>query len=84
MNYPYGLLILACFTRNELSGALSGLTRVRRFHKTMLTIFCTKEQLNSEISSCLDFLKFIYEFFGFQFSMKLSTRPEKFMGEIEL
>lgn len=70
--------------RNELSGALSGLTRVRRFQQDDAHIFCTKEQLNSEISSCLDFLKFIYEIFGFQFSMKLSTRPEKFMGEIEL
>ncbi|WUR03194.1 threonine-tRNA ligase (TARS1) [Vairimorpha necatrix] len=69
--------------RNELSGALTGLTRVRRFQQDDAHIFCTKEQVKNEIIGCLDFLKFIYEIFNFKFSLFLSTRPEKFIGEIE-
>lgn len=69
--------------RNELSGALTGLTRVRRFQQDDAHIFCTKEQVKEEISNCLDFLKHIYGIFNFQFSLFLSTRPDKFIGEIE-
>ncbi|KAI8622433.1 hypothetical protein BC830DRAFT_1057088 [Chytriomyces sp. MP71] len=70
--------------RNEASGALSGLTRVRRFQQDDAHIFCTLEQLTSEIAGCFDFLKHVYEnVFGFTWSMKLSTRPEKYLGDIE-
>ncbi|CAG0902007.1 unnamed protein product [Cyprideis torosa] len=68
--------------RNELSGALSGLTRVRRFQQDDAHIFCARSQIKDEIRDCLDFLKTIYDLFGFSFSLNLSTRPEKYMGEI--
>jgi threonyl-tRNA synthetase len=67
--------------RNELSGALSGLTRVRRFQQDDAHIFCMPEQIPEEIRGCLDFLKSVYTVFGFSFDLKLSTRPEKFMGD---
>lgn len=70
--------------RNELSGALTGLTRVRRFQQDDAHIFCTPEMIKDEISNCLEFLSAVYETFGFDFVLKLSTRPEKFMGEIEM
>ncbi|KAE9414121.1 hypothetical protein Angca_002497, partial [Angiostrongylus cantonensis] len=69
--------------RNEMSGALSGLTRVRRFQQDDAHIFCRRDQIGSEIKGCLDFLSFCYEeVFGFTFKLNLSTRPEGFLGEI--
>jgi len=70
--------------RNELSGALTGLTRVRRFQQDDAHIFCAPEQINSEIDGALDFLKHVYGVFGFSLTMALSTRPEKFIGKIEV
>lgn len=70
--------------RNELSGALTGLTRVRRFQQDDAHIFCAPEQIKSEITGCLDFLRSVYGKFGFTFDLVLSTRPEKFLGEIEV
>ncbi|XP_064867377.1 threonine--tRNA ligase 1, cytoplasmic [Oncorhynchus nerka] len=67
--------------RNELSGALTGLTRVRRFQQDDAHIFCTMDQIEEEIKGCLDFLRTVYECFGFSFKLNLSTRPEKFLGE---
>uniref|UniRef100_A0A0B7AL01 threonine--tRNA ligase n=1 Tax=Arion vulgaris TaxID=1028688 RepID=A0A0B7AL01_9EUPU len=67
--------------RNETSGALSGLTRVRRFQQDDAHIFCRKDQVEEEINKCLDFLKCVYAIFNFTFSLKLSTRPDKFLGE---
>lgn len=68
--------------RNEYSGALTGLTRVRRFQQDDAHIFCTMEQLETEMDGCLDFLQHIYGIFGFTFTLKLSTRPEKFLGDV--
>ncbi|XP_054630882.1 threonine--tRNA ligase 1, cytoplasmic [Dunckerocampus dactyliophorus] len=67
--------------RNELSGALTGLTRVRRFQQDDAHIFCSMEQIEDEIKGCLDFLRTVYGVFGFTFKLNLSTRPEKFLGE---
>lgn len=69
--------------RNELSGALTGLTRVRRFQQDDAHIFCRPEQLGHEMTNCLLFLKHVYGVFGFKFSLKLSTRPEKYLGNLE-
>ncbi|GMT34356.1 hypothetical protein PFISCL1PPCAC_25653, partial [Pristionchus fissidentatus] len=70
--------------RNEMSGALTGLTRVRRFCQDDAHIFCRPDQIAAEIGGCLDFLAFAYEkVFGFTFKLNLSTRPEGFLGEIE-
>ncbi|XP_065836826.1 threonine--tRNA ligase 1, cytoplasmic-like [Oscarella lobularis] len=68
--------------RNELSGALSGLTRVRRFQQDDAHIFCASEQIKSEMRNCLEFVKAVYDVFGFTFKLYLSTRPETFLGEI--
>uniref|UniRef100_A0A2K6FL20 threonine--tRNA ligase n=1 Tax=Propithecus coquereli TaxID=379532 RepID=A0A2K6FL20_PROCO len=70
--------------RNELSGALTGLTRVRRFQQDDAHIFCAMEQIEDEIKGCLDFLRTVYSVFGFSFKLNLSTRPEKFLGDIEV
>lgn len=70
--------------RNEYSGALTGLTRVRRFQQDDAHIFCTPEQIKDEINGCLDFLRFVYETFGFTFNLCLSTRPESYLGELEV
>ncbi|KAM6936728.1 threonine--tRNA ligase 1, cytoplasmic [Lycodopsis pacificus] len=69
--------------RNELSGALGGLTRVRRFCQDDAHIFCTPEQLEEEIVACLDFVRSVYQVFGFSFHCLLSTRPEPCLGEPE-
>jgi len=70
--------------RNELSGTLHGLTRVRRFQQDDAHIFCTPEQIGDEMKSCLDFLQHVYGTFGFSFNLKLSTRPEKYLGDIQV
>jgi threonyl-tRNA synthetase len=70
--------------RNELSGALTGLTRVRRFQQDDAHIFCSTDQIKSEIEGALDFMSHVYGIFGFEFNLELSTRPENFIGEIEM
>eukprot|EP01130_Rhizamoeba_saxonica_P018959 TRINITY_DN9684_c0_g1_i1.p1 TRINITY_DN9684_c0_g1~~TRINITY_DN9684_c0_g1_i1.p1 ORF type:complete len:680 (+),score=186.53 TRINITY_DN9684_c0_g1_i1:42-2081(+) len=70
--------------RNELSGALSGLTRVRRFQQDDAHIFCREDQIKDEIRNCLEFMQFVYvDIFKFEFRLDLSTRPEnKYMGDL--
>jgi threonyl-tRNA synthetase len=79
---PLRLADFGVLHRNEASGALSGLTRVRRFQQDDAHIFCRLDQIGQEMDGCLDFLKHIYGIFGFTFYLKLSTRPEKFLGEV--
>ncbi|GFY76616.1 threonine--tRNA ligase 1, cytoplasmic [Trichonephila inaurata madagascariensis] len=81
---PLRLADFGVLHRNEISGALTGLTRVRRFQQDDAHIFCTPEQITSEINGALDFLKHVYGVFGFSFQLKLSTRPENYLGEIEM
>ncbi|KAF9358674.1 threonyl-tRNA synthetase [Mortierella sp. AD094] len=69
--------------RNEASGALGGLTRVRRFQQDDAHLFCRLDQLGDEMDATLDFLQYVYGIFGFEFSLALSTRPEKYLGKIE-
>ena len=64
--------------RNEISGALSGLTRVRRFHQDDGHIFCRPSQVKDEISKSLDFVRLVYQALGFKdYALVLSTKPEK-------
>ncbi|XP_063001789.1 threonine--tRNA ligase, mitochondrial [Elgaria multicarinata webbii] len=81
---PLRLADFGVLHRNEPSGALTGLTRVRRFQQDDAHIFCSMDQLEGEIGSCLDFLQAVYSVFGFTFRFFLSTRPEKFLGEPHL
>nr|XP_022920739.1 threonine--tRNA ligase, cytoplasmic isoform X1 [Onthophagus taurus] len=81
---PLRLADFGVLHRNELSGALTGLTRVRRFQQDDAHIFCAIEQIKDEIKGALDFLQHVYGIFGFTFNLVLSTRPEKFLGEVEV
>ena len=67
--------------RNEPSGSLHGLMRVRGFTQDDAHIFCTEDQIESEVTSCIKMVYDIYSTFGFQnIQVKLSTRPEKRIG----
>jgi threonyl-tRNA synthetase len=70
--------------RNELSGALTGLTRVRRFQQDDAHIFCRPDQIKAEVLGALDFMRFVYSKFGMSYKLELSTRPEKALGDMEL
>ena len=70
--------------RNEISGALSGLTRVRRFQQDDAHIFCRFDQIMDEVLNYLDFMSYVYEIFGFKYELYLSTRPEKMLGSTKL
>ena len=70
--------------RNEISGALSGLTRVRRFQQDDAHIFCRYDQIMDEVMNFLDFMDYCYKVFGFEYELYLSTRPEKMLGSSEL
>ncbi|KAL6451131.1 THS1 Threonine--tRNA ligase [Candida maltosa Xu316] len=80
---PWRVADFGVIHRNEFSGALSGLTRVRRFQQDDAHIFCTAEQIGTEIAGVFDFLKKMYGIFGFEFKMELSTRPEKYVGDLD-
>ena len=67
--------------RNEITGALSGLTRVRRFQQDDAHIFCMPNQIMTEVLGVLDFLDHVYGIFGFQFELDLSTRPADKLGD---
>jgi threonyl-tRNA synthetase len=80
---PWRVADFGVLHRNEASGALSGLTRVRRFQQDDAHIFCREDQIKDEITDLFDFLKEVYGLLDFTYKMKLSTRPEKFMGKRE-
>jgi threonyl-tRNA synthetase len=66
--------------RNELSGVLHGMLRVRHFVQDDAHIFCTREQVHDELVSCLEYATFLYELFGLVLRVELSTRPENRLG----
>ena len=69
--------------RNEKSGQLNGLFRVRMFHQDDSHNFVTEDQIGSEIKEILSIAKEIYDVFGLPYVLTLSTRPDDFMGHIE-
>ncbi|MGF1548188.1 MAG: threonine--tRNA ligase [Thiotrichales bacterium] len=71
--------------RNEMSGALHGLMRVRGFVQDDAHIFCTEDQIHGEVNDFIDFLHDVYQDFGFtEVIYKLSTRPENRVGSDEV
>ncbi len=70
--------------RNEASGVLHGLLRVRHFAQDDGHIFCTEEQVQEEVRGCLEMAFATYELFDFEMSLELSTRPEQRIGDDEL
>jgi len=82
---PLRIADFAVLHRNELSGVLGGLFRVRKFSQDDAHIFCTPEQIESEIIGLIDFAEFIYRrVFNFEYEVALSTKPEKAMGSPDL
>ena len=70
--------------RHEPSGTLHGLLRVRHITQDDAHVFCTEDQIEEEVLRCLDFGFFIYDLFGFEPRLELSTRPEKRVGSEEM
>ncbi|RYR06613.1 hypothetical protein Ahy_B05g073922 isoform B [Arachis hypogaea] len=77
MNCPGPCLVF----KHRARGALSGLTRVRRFRQDDAHIFCRESQIKDEVREALKFIDYVYEIFGFTYDLKLSTRPENSLGE---
>jgi threonyl-tRNA synthetase len=69
--------------RNELSGTLHGLLRVRHFVQDDAHIYCTPEQVEEEVLGCLDYAFYLYEVLGLDVRAELSTRPENRLGTDE-
>ena len=69
--------------RNELAGALQGLTRVRHVTQDDAHIFCSREQIESELDGTLEYLRYLYGLFGLEPRAELSTRPENKLGTDE-
>ncbi|ATG74030.1 threonine--tRNA ligase [Zobellella denitrificans] len=82
---PLRMAEFGCCHRNEPSGALHGLMRVRGFTQDDAHIFCTEEQIQEEVSACIRMVYDTYGTFGFtNIAVKLSTRPEKRIGSDEI
>ncbi|MGI3002446.1 threonine--tRNA ligase [Shewanella algae] len=79
---PLRMAEFGCCHRNEPSGALHGLMRVRGFTQDDAHVFCTEEQVQAEVSKCIKMVYDTYSTFGFSnIVVKLSTRPEKRIGD---
>lgn len=80
---PLRLAELGQVHRNELSGVLSGLFRLRYFTQDDAHIFVTEAQIEEEILRVVDIIDHFYRVFGFAYRVELSTRPENYMGSRE-
>ncbi|MGL5759406.1 threonine--tRNA ligase [Plesiomonas sp.] len=81
---PLRMAEFGCCHRNEPSGSLHGLMRVRGFTQDDAHIFCTEDQVQEEVTNCIKMVYDVYSTFGFQnIAVKLSTRPEKRIGSDE-
>ncbi|HEU4563293.1 MAG TPA: threonine--tRNA ligase [Gemmatimonadaceae bacterium] len=81
---PKRLVTFDVLHRNELSGALSGLTRVRQFQQDDCHVFLTEGQIAEEVRFLLEFILEYYETFGLAATLKFATRPEERIGSDEL
>ena len=82
---PYRMAEFGLVHRNEPSGSLHGLMRVRSFTQDDAHVFCTEEQIQEEVSKCIEMVFDTYKTFGFEeVDIKLSTRPEKRVGSEEI
>src|SRR3989338_1299244 len=78
---PVRLSDFGALHRKEPSGSLRGL---RMFHQDDGHVFCMRSQINDEISSILEMMKYVYNLFGFEYDIAISTRPDNFIGDIDL
>lgn len=70
--------------RHEFSGALNGLLRVRSFCQDDAHLFVRPDQIEREIELALQIIDHVYHVFGFDYTIELSTRPEDYMGDLEV
>ena len=80
---PFRFAESSTLHRDELSGTLHGLLRVKHITQDDSHIFCTQEQIEDEIFGCLDYAAYLYELFGMDARFELSTRPEHKLGTDE-
>ncbi len=77
--YEYGVV-----HRHEKSGVLHGLLRVREFTQDDAHIFCTPEQIADEVIKVVEFVDSVMKLFGFEYTMEISTKPDKAIGDDEV
>lgn len=75
--FPLRIAEIGHVHRHELSGALSGLMRVRTFHQDDAHVFLTPEQVEEETLNILNLVSELYGTFGLEYHLELSTRPEQ-------
>lgn len=80
---PMRLFEFGTCYRFERSGVLHGLTRVRNLTIDDAHHFCTPDQLEDELIGLMDFADFVYKTFGFEYVVKLATRPDDSIGSVE-
>lgn len=80
---PLRLAIFDRIYRNEISGALTGLMRLREFTQDDAHIFTSPEHLESELSALLNIAKYLYNVFGMEYYANLSTMPDVHLGDKE-
>ncbi|MBI2583105.1 MAG: threonine--tRNA ligase [Candidatus Aenigmarchaeota archaeon] len=81
---PLRLAEFGLVHRNELSGVLSGLFRVRALTQDDAHLFVREDQLEDELAKAVELVDYFYKTFGFEYRVELSTRPEKSMGDRKL
>lgn len=81
---PLRLAELGTVHRHEASGALNGLFRVRAFTQDDAHLFMTPDQVEGEVVRLINFIDRVYAMFGLTYTIELSTRPEKHIGDIEV
>jgi threonyl-tRNA synthetase len=82
--FPIRLGEIGLVHRHEMSGVLNGLLRVRSFHQDDAHIYCTKEQIESEVIGVIELVDKFYRLFGFDYNVELSTMPENHIGEEQI
>ncbi len=82
---PFKIAEMGVVHRHELSGVLHGLTRVRSFVQDDAHLYCTPDQIREQVVDTVEMVREVYADFGFEnYHVELSTRPEKFVGTIEM
>ncbi|MCR3754823.1 MAG: threonine--tRNA ligase [Candidatus Westeberhardia cardiocondylae] len=82
---PFRIAEFGCCHRNEPSGSLYGLMRLRNFTQDDAHIFCEKKQIKNEIINCIKMIYDVYAIFGFnKIIVKLSTKPSKYIGNDDI
>jgi len=83
-DFPLRIGELGLVHRHEASGALTGLFRVRNFTQDDAHIFCREDQVIDEVTNLIRLFDDFYSVFGLSYHIELSTRPEKYIGTIEV